>query len=66
MSFRWRYENASGTEVEGPDKAFDDQTEAEEWFSATWPQLLDLGVDQVFLLEGNNQVYGPMSLHPPA
>ncbi|WP_436495637.1 hypothetical protein [Actinokineospora sp. HUAS TT18] len=66
MSFHWRYENASGDVVEGPAVTFEDQTEAEEWFSTTWPDLLAQGVDQVVLLEGADEVYGPMSLHPPA
>ncbi|CRK55668.1 hypothetical protein [Alloactinosynnema sp. L-07] len=66
MSFHWRYENASGDAIEGPSLTFEDQTEAEEWFSTTWSDLLALGVDQVVLLEGETEVYGPMSLHPPA
>jgi hypothetical protein len=66
VSFRWRYENASGDPVSGPDETFDDQADAEEWFSATYPDLLDQGVERVMLLDGDTEVYGPMSLHPPA
>jgi len=65
VSFQWRYENASGDVVDGPDVTFEDQAEAEEWFSTTWSDLLPQGVDQVVLLEGETEVYGPMSLHPP-
>ncbi|SDC60360.1 hypothetical protein [Actinokineospora iranica] len=66
MSYRWRYEDESGAPVDGPEMAFDDQDEAEEWFSATWPDLLADGVRQVVLLDGDTEVYGPMSLDPPA
>ncbi|GLZ42666.1 hypothetical protein [Actinokineospora sp. NBRC 105648] len=65
MSFRWRYEDGSGTPVTGPDLTFDDQAEAEEWFGAEWADLLAAGVHQVVLLDGGAEVYGPMSLHPP-
>jgi hypothetical protein len=44
--------------------AFDDQTAAEEWLSANWQDLLAAGVDEVTLLDGDEVVYGPMSLHP--
>ncbi|MGQ0842053.1 hypothetical protein [Actinokineospora sp.] len=64
MSYRWRYENAAGAPVDGPDLAFDSQAEAEAWFSATWQTLFDTGVHQVVLLDGDDEVYGPMSLHP--
>jgi hypothetical protein len=29
-----------------------------------WRDLLESGVDQVRLFEGDREVYGPMSLHP--
>jgi hypothetical protein len=45
--------------------AFDDQTAAEDWLSANWQDLADAGVDEVTLLDGDEVVYGPMSLHPP-
>ncbi|MDQ2708359.1 MAG: hypothetical protein M3Z25_12270 [Actinomycetota bacterium] len=62
MSFRWRYLTESGTEQTGPDKTFADQTEAESWLSDQWPALLDSGVDAVTLLDGESELYGPMSL----
>lgn len=63
MSFRWRYLTAAGEPVPGPDEAFDDQQAAEDWFGAEWQALRDAGVDAVTLLDGDTEVYGPMSLH---
>ena len=62
MTFRWRYLDAAGTPVDGPDEEFDDQAEAESWFSDEWPQLREQGIDAVDLLDGDERVYGPMSL----
>ncbi|WP_424185044.1 hypothetical protein ACOBQX_24555 [Actinokineospora sp. G85] len=62
MSFRWRYEDAAGSPVDGPDTTFADQAEAELWFSDEWPDLLDAGIEQVRLFEDDTEVYGPMSL----
>lgn len=63
MVFRWRYENAAGDAVEGPDEQFGDQQEAESWFGGAWEELRAGGVDTVVLLDGDTEVYGPMSLH---
>ncbi|MBW4721681.1 hypothetical protein [Saccharothrix obliqua] len=64
MDYRWRYQDALGREVDGPDVRFGDQEEAEAWFSAAWPELADAGVAQVTLLRSESEVYGPMSLSP--
>jgi hypothetical protein len=64
VEYRWRYQDAQGRDVAGPDVMFADQGEAEEWFSAGWRDLLDAGVEQVTLLRSESEVYGPMSLHP--
>ncbi|RLK55346.1 MULTISPECIES: hypothetical protein [Actinokineospora] len=66
MSLRWRYEDASGNPVTGPDVGFADQDAAEAWFGDAWAGLLAAGVEQVVLLDGADEVYGPMSLRPPA
>jgi len=63
MGFRWRYENAAGEVVDGPDEEFADQQEAESWFGAEWSELRASGVDAVVLLDGGAELYGPMSLH---
>lgn len=62
VAFRWRYLDASAAVVDGPDEEFDDQQEAESWFSDTWEDLRTAGVDAVVLLDGDAEVYGPMSL----
>lgn len=54
MTYRWSHDGSP---------TFDDQTAAEEWLSANWRDLLDAGVDEVTLLDGDEVVYGPMSLH---
>jgi hypothetical protein len=62
----WRLEDAAGAEVsaqgvESPD--FPSQSDAESWVGEAWRELLEAGVDAVTLLEGDREVYGPMSLH---
>ena len=47
-----------------PQERFPTQADAETWIGENWRDLLDAGVDQVTLLEGDRVVYGPMSLHP--
>jgi hypothetical protein len=70
MSWTWRYETSDGAPVAGPDGAeppsFSSQSDAESWIGEEWQSLLDAGVDTVTLLEDEREVYGPMSLHPPA
>ncbi|GGN19175.1 hypothetical protein GCM10011609_70320 [Lentzea pudingi] len=64
MEYRWRYQDAQGRDVAGPDVMFADQSEAEEWLSNEWRDLPDAGVEQVTLLNSGTEVYGPMSLRP--
>ncbi len=64
MALRWRYEDCDGAPVPGPEVIFDDQAAAEEWLGREWPGLLDGGVEQVILLDGAKEVYGPMNLGP--
>jgi hypothetical protein len=63
MAFRWQYQDGEGNQVPGPDEVFEDQAEAEDWLSAQWRELADAAIDQVVLLDGEDVVYGPMSLH---
>jgi hypothetical protein len=67
LSWSWRFESADGKPVTAPDVGaprFPSQSDAETWVGETWTDLLDAGVDQVTLLDGDREVYGPMSLHP--
>ncbi|GAA1515243.1 hypothetical protein GCM10009677_55530 [Sphaerisporangium rubeum] len=65
MTWRWRYENANGGEVtEGllPREVFPSQADAESWLGENWKGLLNSGVEQVSLLEGDKVEYKGMSL----
>ena len=67
MPWSWRYERADGSPVAGaglPGSGFPTQSDAESWIGEEWRALLAEGVEQVFLLEDENVVYGPMSLRP--
>ena len=70
MSWTWRYEHADGTAVEPPPAAaatesFPSQADAETYVGETWRELLEQGVAQVTLFDGDRKVYGPMGLDAP-
>jgi len=66
MAFRWHYEDESGATMDGPGDRFADRDEAEAWLGEHWSELLDAGIDQVTLMDGDRRVYDePMSLNPP-
>jgi hypothetical protein len=59
----WRCHDASGAEVGSADSpGFPNQADAESWLGEAWRELLEDGVESVTLLEGDREVYGPMSL----
>ncbi len=63
--WHWRLEDASGEEVVsevGGGHAFPSQSDAESWVGEIWRELLEEGVEQVTLFEGDRKVYGPMGL----
>ena len=69
-TWRWRFEDESGGEVSQADggaasgvTGFPSQSDAESWIGEVWRDLLEDGVHQVTLFEGDREVYGPMSLH---
>jgi len=71
MAWTWIFTDLEGTPVADLPPAavlspFPSQADAETWLGETWRELLDGGVDAVVLWEDDRQVYGPMSLHPPA
>lgn len=41
--FAWTYLDGAGEEI-GRSPSFPDADQAEEWFGATWPDLLERGV----------------------
>jgi hypothetical protein len=70
MSWTWHYETAEGQTPDplppvATQTAFPNQSDAENFIGEAWQELLAAGIDQVSLFEGDRQVYGPMSLHPP-
>jgi hypothetical protein len=67
MTWTWRYEKADGSVANSrglPKETFGSQGDAETWLGEQWRSLLDLGVEQVSLLEDTRCEYGPMSLRP--
>jgi hypothetical protein len=64
MTWSWRFETTDGTVVDGvTTEKFPSQADAESWIGESWQEVAETGVDQVVLLEGDREVYGPMSLH---
>ncbi len=68
MVWSWRYEDAGGAVVSPAESApaqepFPSQADAESWVGEFWRELLEAGVAQVTLLEGDREVYGPMGLN---
>lgn len=63
MSWTWTLEKADGT-VTGRSEKFESRGDAESWVGEAFGDLLDQGVDQVRLFDGESEIYGPMSLHP--
>jgi len=67
FTWSWRYEDSSGAPMSPPTgegQGFPSQGDAESWLGEIWRDLVEEGVDQVTLFEGDRLVYGPMSLHP--
>ncbi|MGO4956477.1 hypothetical protein ACTQ49_04250 [Luteococcus sp. Sow4_B9] len=69
MGFLWTAELNPGTtttpdELEGAGvgRQFEDQASAEAWLGEYYEDLADLGVSSVTLMNGEELVYGPMSL----
>ena len=62
MSWSWTYESSAG-DVVGRSEGFESRSDAESWIGEAFGELLTDGVDQVRLMDGETEVYGPMSLH---
>jgi hypothetical protein len=66
MVWTWRYEDAEGQEVGGPEaEDFTSQSDAETWLGQAWRELAEAGIVQVTLREGDRPEY-TMSLEAPA
>lgn len=69
MAYLWTADLAAGSDVAedelagaGIGRRFDDQAQAEAWLTATYEDLVDLGVTHVSLFDEDRLMYGPMSL----
>ena len=65
-SWRWGCVDEAGDPVEIEAPAFDTQQAAEGWLAENFEDLADDGVATVTLLNGDQEVYGPMPLAPDA
>ena len=65
MTWSWRYQDADGRSLQPPDRdeTFSAKGDAESWLGETWRDLLDAGVTQVVLVEGDRVEYS-MPLTP--
>lgn len=67
MSHQWRpTDPAAEAALEQADlmPSFPSREEAEQWLALYWEDLLEVGVAEVALWEGEDQVIPPMSLEP--
>ncbi len=65
MAWTWRLLDEGGEPMDTPaSPEFPAQADAESWVGEEWPELAEAGVGAVTLLEGDREVYGPMSLKP--
>lgn len=62
MAWTWTLETAAG-DVIRRSEAFESRGDAESWIGEAFGDLVSDGVDQVRLFDGENEIYGPMSLH---
>lgn len=58
----WRCLDEHGAALERTPEEFPTRSEAESWLGEVYPDLAEEGVASVVLLEGDREVYGPMSL----
>lgn len=56
----WNWTSETSARVGG---SFSSQGDAEAWLSQAWQDLLDEGVEEVSLMNGEEAVYGPMPLN---
>jgi hypothetical protein len=59
VTWTWRYEDAQGQQLPKPpaEATFGTKGDAESWLGETWRDLLDGGVQNVVLLQGDRIEY---------
>lgn len=63
MTWTWRYEDAEGGTVAGPEDTFASQADAESWLGQSWRDLTTAGATSASLVEDDRVEY-KMSLAP--
>jgi hypothetical protein len=63
MTWTWRYEDADGAVVAGPEETFASQSDAESWLGQTWREISGTGAAFATLVEDDRVEYR-MSLAP--
>ena len=63
MTWTWRYEDAEGASVSGPEESFPSQADAESWLGQSWRELVSSGAASATLVEDERVEY-KMSLAP--
>lgn len=63
MTWTWRYEDADGGPVAGPEESFTSQADAESWLGQTWREIVAAGAATAVLVEDERVEY-KMSLAP--
>jgi hypothetical protein len=63
MTWTWRYEDADGAPVAGPDESFPSQADAESWLGQCWRAVVSAGAASATLVEDDRVEY-KMSLAP--
>lgn len=64
MTWHWESPRADAGGATGLGQGFPSQAEAEAWLTESFPDLVEAGITEVTLFEGDRLVYGPMSLLP--
>lgn len=62
MTWTWTLETSAGDVVRRSHE-FESRGDAESWIGEEFSMLVTDGIDQVRLFDGENEIYGPMSLH---
>jgi len=63
MTWTWRYEDETGTTLDAPEsETHESRSDAESWLGLNFAELSAQGVAAVTLLDGQQKIYGPMSL----
>jgi hypothetical protein len=57
MTWTWRYEDADGAVVTGPEETFSSQADAESWLGQSWRELLANGAATASLIEDERVEY---------